>query len=71
MASITINFPDAQQARIRDALCEYGGFVPGGDMTRAEFARHVVRRFIRDVVRQMEREAAQRQADAQPEPDLT
>jgi hypothetical protein len=70
MASITINFPDDQQQRIRDALCAYGGWTEDQG-ARSEFARQQVRKLIRDVVRHVERTAAIASAEAIPEPDLT
>lgn len=77
MASITINFPDDQQQRIRDALCDYRGYRAklddGSDnpVGRAAFAKDVIKSLIRDVVRHQEREKALRAADAVADPDLT
>lgn len=77
MASITINFPDDQQQRIRDALCDYGGYRPKLDdgtdnpVGRAAFAKDVIKGIIRDIVRHQEREKARRAADAVADPDLT
>jgi hypothetical protein len=71
MASITINFPDDQQQRIRDALCDYGGRTADSQVPRPEFTRDVIKKFISDTVRHQEREAAKRAADALPPLDLT
>lgn len=77
MASITINFPDEQQTRIRNALCEYAGYQPTledgspNPVTKAAFAKDVVKGIIRDIVRQVERNAALKAVDSTPAPDLT
>ncbi len=69
MATITITFPDAQAVRVRDALCDYGGWSAESGMTKADFSRDVVRRLVRDAVRAIERD--QRIAAAPADPDIT
>jgi hypothetical protein len=68
MASLTINYPDNQQQRIRDALCAHGDYqetLPDGTanpVSRAAFAREQIISFIRRAVRQHERDQARNAA---------
>ncbi len=72
MATLTITYPDAQRARIVDALCGYHGYT-GDDtaLARGTFARQAVGQLIRDVVRAWESQEARRVAAATAEPDIT
>jgi hypothetical protein len=77
MATIQLDIPDGQFTRVRDALCDYGGYSPtleNGDpnpQTRGQFAKAQIIRLIRDVVRAQEVAVARAGAAANPEPDLT
>lgn len=60
MAEITFTIPNGQVTRMVDALCAKGGYAgdPGDQVARREFARGVVREFIRQAVRQVEMQEA-------------
>lgn len=74
MATITIDFPNADAVAIRDDLCEYGGYsqtlIDGSPnpVTRAQFAKQVAAQAVRDCVR-LVRIARLKAATA--EPDIT
>jgi hypothetical protein len=69
MASITIQFPDAQQQRIVDALCLSANYNAATDGTKAAFAKKQVIQMVKDRVAATEREQARLAAlAAVPEP---
>ena len=49
MATITFTIPDAQLARVIDAVSDFGGWTPTNPLTRAQFAK----RFIADRIKQL------------------
>lgn len=70
MATISFNVPNEQIDRVIDGLCATGGY--SGDPTdlpaRREFARGVVREFIRQAVRQGEMQEAYSAVQAERPP---
>jgi ABC-type microcin C transport system permease subunit YejE len=65
---LTITVPDAQVQRVLDAF----GWAEASGVSRAEFMRSRLIRYVRDVVAQYERDAAARAAAAAvTEPDVT
>jgi hypothetical protein len=75
MASISLEYPDAQGKRIVDALCLDGGWSADMGVTRAAFAKAQAATIIRQRVLEIERTSARQAAVAAvPEPtpvDLT
>lgn len=60
MAEISFSIPNAQVGRMVDALCIRGGYSgdPEDEPARRDFARGVVREFIRQAVREVEMQQA-------------
>ncbi len=58
MATLSISYPDAQQARIVDALCYDGGWSADLGVTRGAFAKQMVAQMVKDRVRAVEEEQA-------------
>lgn len=74
MATVSIAIPDAQVARVVDAVCGRYGYGPG-DGTKAQFARKVLAQWVRETVIEWERqqaaEAAGRTAKAAAELEIS
>lgn len=72
MAEFGLTIPDDQVDRVVDALCAVGGYGPGAGVSKREFARQVVIRYVRTTVAQVERNQAVAEAvssvDVQPVP---
>lgn len=77
MATILIDFPDGQAARIRDGLCGYGGYrdtLEDGSpnpITRGQFAKRTLAKLGIDAVRAYEKSTAIASAEATAAPDIT
>lgn len=67
MAEITIHVPGGQVRRVVDALCEVGAYPgdPEDEPARREFARAMIRSYVRDTVLQYERLKAAKVAESQ------
>lgn len=66
MAEITFTVPNSQVKRMVDAMCTAGGYAgdPSDQAARREFARDMVREYVRRTVLQVERENAAAEAMA-------
>ena len=62
---LTITIPDAVAARIFDALAKRFLYNPATDGTKAQFAKAVLIRYIKDMVKATEREAIYQTAEQQ------
>jgi hypothetical protein len=75
MATITLTYPDDQQQRIVNALCEEGGWTPESGVTRGAFAKRMVVDYVKRVVVAQDRAAARAAALAAvplpADPDVT
>lgn len=59
MAEFSVNIPDEQVARVVNALCEVGGYdSTKHHMSKREFARQVVIKYVGETVLQVERRRA-------------
>lgn len=67
MAQFVITIPDAEVPRVVDALCADGRWTAESGMTRGEFARHRIVRYVKAVVRQYEGQQAATTAREQAE----
>ena len=59
MAQIVITIPDAQIARVRDAIATRFGWTVESGLTKTQFAQKVVREWLRSEVRLEEIRKAQ------------
>lgn len=64
MASISIDYPLAQQSRIVDALCLDGGWTAELGVTKGAFAKAQVAKMVRERVLEIERITARQAAIA-------
>ncbi len=73
MATITLNIPDAQVARVIDALCARGGYDPALGVTKAQFAKQSLAAWLKAAVQQVEQQQAHDAAVSalQQPPDIT
>lgn len=62
MASVTIQYPDSEQARVIEALCIDGGWTPELGVTKGAFAKQQVARLVRERVREVETAQARHNA---------
>jgi hypothetical protein len=74
MATLTLDYPNADAIAIRDDLCEYGGYQDTIDgapnpLTRAQFAKKVAAQLLKDAIQSV-RIARARAAVTTP-PDIT
>lgn len=61
MAQIVFDIPDDKIPRILDAFADVFGFVPGQGTTKAQFAKHKIRDYIREIVVRSELAEANKQ----------
>lgn len=54
MATLQITIPDAILARVLDAVAAANGYDPASGLTKAQFARNVLARLIKDMVKSQE-----------------
>lgn len=64
MADITITIPNNQVQRITTALCKAGGYKGdlGDNTARNQFAKAMIARYVKDIVRGVERAEAEETA---------
>lgn len=74
MATVSITIPDAQVARVVNAMCDAYGYVAGQGITKAEFARQSLVRHVKNIVvgqEQATADAAALAAVVPPTVDIT
>lgn len=71
MANITLTIPDAQLARVVDAVCVVHGWTQASGLTKPQFAKQVLRDIVASIVRTHEGTLAAEQARTAAEAKVT
>lgn len=54
MAQITIDIPTASVSRVQDAFADKFGWTPGSGLTKAQFTKRHIIRYVKDMVKEHE-----------------